>query len=96
VLRLAHADPRLGPELTASLSIGGVDGTLVNRFVGERATRRVRAKTGTLSTVITLAGYLHTQTPLAFAILLNGLRGGQTEARQRIDAALGRLLADHH
>lgn len=92
ILRLAAADPRLGPELTASLSVGGVDGTLVNRFASERGSRRVRAKTGTLSSVITLAGYLYGPTPLAFAVLMNGLRGTQGEARQRIDGALAPLL----
>ena len=92
VLALAAAEPRLGPELVASLSIGGVDGTLVNRFGKESATRRVRAKTGTLSSVIALAGYVYTDEPVAFAFLLNGLKGGQTEARQRLDAAASALL----
>jgi D-alanyl-D-alanine carboxypeptidase/D-alanyl-D-alanine-endopeptidase (penicillin-binding protein 4) len=96
VLQTAHADPRIGPELLASLAVGGVDGTLLNRFASEKATRRVRAKTGTLSSVITLAGYLYAPTPLAFAILLNGLKGGQTEARQRIDGALTSLLAGRY
>jgi serine-type D-Ala-D-Ala carboxypeptidase/endopeptidase (penicillin-binding protein 4) len=96
VLQLAHSDPRIGPELTASLAVGGVDGTLLKRFTNESATRRVRAKTGTLSSVITLAGYLYAPTPLAFAFLLNGMKGGQSEARQRIDGALTTLLAGRY
>ena len=69
---------------------------MLKRFTNESATRRVRAKTGTLSSVITLAGYLYAPTPLAFAILLNGLKGGQTEARQRVDGALTSLLAGRY
>jgi DNA repair protein RadA/Sms len=41
-----------------SLSVGGVDGTTRNRFRGSPAAERVRAKTGTLESTITLAGYV--------------------------------------
>ena len=91
VLELAHADSRIGPELTAALAIGGVDGTLAARFPKSAAERRVRAKTGTLSTVIALSGYLFGPRPLAFAFLMNGLPGKQTEARRRIDGVLDAL-----
>jgi D-alanyl-D-alanine carboxypeptidase/D-alanyl-D-alanine-endopeptidase (penicillin-binding protein 4) len=92
VLALAHTDPRIGPELVAALAIGGVDGTLHTRFRPEAPERNVRAKTGTLANVVALAGYLLGPRPLAFAILVNGLKPGQTgEARARIDSALAPL-----
>ena len=48
LLRSLYLDPRVGPELLQSLSVGGVDGTTRNRFKGTLAAERVRAKTGTL------------------------------------------------
>lgn len=45
------------PEFMASLPIAGVDGTLKNRLKNTEAERWIRAKTGYLSNVISLAGY---------------------------------------
>jgi serine-type D-Ala-D-Ala carboxypeptidase/endopeptidase (penicillin-binding protein 4) len=73
VLRHAAADFRYGPDLIAALPIGGVDGTLRRRFAGTVAAGRVRAKTGTLAEVSTLAGLLAVdgRRPIAFAVLVN-------------------------
>ena len=49
LLRALYLDPRVGPELLQSLSVGGVDGTTRNRFRGLPVARHVRAKTGTLN-----------------------------------------------
>lgn len=91
VLARAHSDPRVGPELLASLAVGGVDGTLVNRFRGLRSQRMVRAKTGSLANVAALSGYVLTPSPrgpIAFALLLNDIAGKHAEARQRLDAVV--------
>jgi D-alanyl-D-alanine carboxypeptidase/D-alanyl-D-alanine-endopeptidase (penicillin-binding protein 4) len=73
LLAAAHADFRIGPDLLASLPVGGYDGTLSRRWHGKPARGRVRAKTGTLDKVITLAGYVAVEPGhvLAFAILAN-------------------------
>ena len=52
------ADRVLGPEFTASLAIGGVDGTLWTRFRGDGVEGRVRGKTGSLNHVHGLAAYV--------------------------------------
>jgi PBP4 family serine-type D-alanyl-D-alanine carboxypeptidase len=75
LLRRLYFDPRLGPELMQSLSVGGVDGTTRNRFRGTSAAHRVRAKTGTLSGVSCLSGFVGDGSDvLAFSILVEGHR----------------------
>jgi D-alanyl-D-alanine carboxypeptidase/D-alanyl-D-alanine-endopeptidase (penicillin-binding protein 4) len=76
LLRKLYTDPRWGPELVQSLSIGGVDGTTRNRFRGSPAAERVRAKTGTLQGKSCLSGYVGDgHEILVFSILVDGLRG---------------------
>jgi len=60
-----------------SLSVAGQDGTLATRMGGTAAEGVVRAKTGTISAVSGLAGYLTTAAgePLAFAILCQNFVG---------------------
>lgn len=95
VLRAAHADYRIGPDLLASLPIGGVDGTLARRWHDQPARGRVRAKTGTLEKVITLAGYIGVDSgrPLAFAILVNEIPTGQRPAARRMIDDMVNVLA---
>ena len=56
-----------------SLPVAGRSGTLSTRFVGTPAQDRVFAKTGTISNVVSLAGYVTppNHPPLSFAILVN-------------------------
>ncbi len=96
VLRAAHADYRIGPDFVASLPIGGADGTLARRWHGQPAQGRVRAKTGTLATVMTLAGYIGVESgkPLAFAIIVNDIPAGQRPiSRAMIDDIVASLAA---
>jgi serine-type D-Ala-D-Ala carboxypeptidase/endopeptidase (penicillin-binding protein 4) len=76
LLRSLYLDPRVGPELLQSLSVGGVDGTTRNRFKGTLAAERVRAKTGTLRGKSCLSGLVGDGPDvLAFSILVEGLHG---------------------
>ncbi|CAN5664680.1 D-alanyl-D-alanine carboxypeptidase/D-alanyl-D-alanine-endopeptidase [soil metagenome] len=65
-----------------SLTIGGVDGTLRNRFNGTRAEANVRGKTGTINQVSALSGYITTASgeQLVFSMLVNGV----AETRTRV------------
>jgi serine-type D-Ala-D-Ala carboxypeptidase/endopeptidase (penicillin-binding protein 4) len=75
LLRRIYFDPRIGPEMMQSLSVGGVDGTTRNRFRGSSAAHRVRAKTGTLTGVSCLSGYVGDGSEvLVFSILVEGHR----------------------
>lgn len=84
---------KLMPEFMASLPIAGVDGTLKNRMRGMYAEKVLRAKTGTLSGVSTLAGYTVTADGevLAFGILISHYIGYATPARS-IQDKIGNYL----
>lgn len=60
--------------LAQGLAVAGRSGTLRTRFKGSPAEGRVRAKTGTLSDVHALAGFVDAApgTQLTFAVILNG------------------------
>ena len=68
----ADADPGWGKALIGSLARGG-EGTLVRRFTSGPATKRVRAKTGYLEGVSSLAGRVISRRGqrYAFAMLMN-------------------------
>ena len=61
-----------------SLTIGGIDGTLRNRFAGTAAANNARGKTGTIDQVSALTGYVTTASgePLVFSIIVNGVNTG--------------------
>lgn len=80
-------------EFISSLPIAGVDGTLKHRMYN--IARKVRAKTGTISGVVGLAGYVvgADKEPLAFVIMINGSKGmgwRYKELEDRIVTALSR------
>jgi D-alanyl-D-alanine carboxypeptidase/D-alanyl-D-alanine-endopeptidase (penicillin-binding protein 4) len=68
-----------------ALPVAGVDGTLQNRMKGTAAAGNVRAKTGTLRYVYTLAGYVTTAAGerLAFSIMLNNYYNAERSATPR-------------
>jgi D-alanyl-D-alanine carboxypeptidase/D-alanyl-D-alanine-endopeptidase (penicillin-binding protein 4) len=86
VLRRMYEPSGTSPWMTA-LPIAGRDGSLAGRMKGTPAENNVRAKTGTMTDVRTLAGYLRTRDgeTLAFAILLNNFEGSSAEATAAVD-----------
>ena len=71
MLRHAYRHPRIYRPLYRSLPIAGVDGTLQHRMKKTAAYRNVRAKTGTVTGVSSLAGYAHAPNghTLAFVVI---------------------------
>ena len=78
-----------------TLPVAGKTGTLTNRFLGDLK-GKVYAKTGTLATVSSLAGYLvNGDKKYVFAILINGLqRKDKQKAHQFETALLQQLVVD--
>jgi D-alanyl-D-alanine carboxypeptidase/D-alanyl-D-alanine-endopeptidase (penicillin-binding protein 4) len=79
--------------LVGALPVAGVDGTLAERMKGTVAAGNVRAKTGTMTHVRSLAGYVTTADgePLAFAIIANNFEGPAAGVTATIDAIATRL-----
>ena len=73
ILERLHADPRHRDAFVATLPIAGKDGTISTRMRGTRAEANAVAKTGSISNVRALSGYVRTRDGelLAFSILAN-------------------------
>jgi D-alanyl-D-alanine carboxypeptidase/D-alanyl-D-alanine-endopeptidase (penicillin-binding protein 4) len=96
VARSAADDP--GRALLPGLPVAGFSGSLALRFddVPESAVGRVRAKTGTLRGVRSLAGVVVARdgTPMVFALMADRITGDQDEvAEAALDRAAAALAA---
>lgn len=87
---------KMMPEFFSSLPIAGVDGTLKRRMVGTSGERYVRAKTGLLNGVVSLAGYAgHTDGNIVpFVMFYNG-NADQSVVRQAMDQMAVKLVGSN-
>lgn len=83
------------PGLLIALPVAGVDGTLAKRLATPATRGHLRAKTGTMTGISGLAGYLDTADghTLVVVIMTNGFAGPASRSRQLQDA-LVELLAE--
>lgn len=90
LLTWLHASP-LGTEIISLLPAAGEIGSLKERLPGHA----LYAKTGTMTGITSLAGYLRTQSNdlLAFSILINGFVGPQNKYKALEDAICTLLIA---
>ena len=94
LLTALHNHPTHAAPFRATLPVAGINGTLASRMKGTLAEGRVLAKTGTLSNVRSIAGYLTTTAgePIAFAFLANNFQVTTAEIDAITDKALARLV----
>lgn len=93
---LYYSHPAIYKLLLETLPIAGLDGTLEKRMSGSSASNNVRAKTGTLSGINALSGYLTAANgnTLAFSILIQNHVKNSVKARQLQDE-ICKILADY-
>jgi D-alanyl-D-alanine carboxypeptidase/D-alanyl-D-alanine-endopeptidase (penicillin-binding protein 4) len=81
--------------LYTAVPIAGVDGTLAGRMKNTPLQGNVHAKTGTVSNVRSLSGFMTTASgePIVFSILVNHHTLSSRDADRLAEAALGRVYA---
>jgi D-alanyl-D-alanine carboxypeptidase/D-alanyl-D-alanine-endopeptidase (penicillin-binding protein 4) len=96
ILKRMWHDERFRAPFTAALPVAGHDGTLDTRMKGTVLDARVEAKTGTISNVRALSGYLETQSGqrLVFSMIANHFTAPTAQIDGVVERALGRLAAE--
>lgn len=86
LLRTIYQTPQ-GKTYLSTLAVAGTNGTLSRRFSNTVITGNLWGKTGTLTGVGTLSGYLFLEQypPLAFSIIVNNSEQENRAIRQQID-----------
>jgi D-alanyl-D-alanine carboxypeptidase/D-alanyl-D-alanine-endopeptidase (penicillin-binding protein 4) len=80
-------------ELIPSLGVSGATGTVRKRLTAEGVHHKVRAKTGTLTGVSALSGYVMSRdrVVVAFTVLVNGLTVSARRANKAVDKIVAAL-----
>ncbi|MCX6600322.1 MAG: D-alanyl-D-alanine carboxypeptidase/D-alanyl-D-alanine-endopeptidase [bacterium] len=95
LLRAIYASPERDVFLS-SLAVSGTDGTLAYRLNAPQVVGRVHGKTGTMTQVSNIAGYVQTERgeSFAFAILCDHFSNSIHRVRTAQDRLLERLVTD--
>lgn len=82
-------------EFQSTLAVPGEIGTMRTRTVGTQAEKRLKAKTGTMNSVSTLAGYVTTRDgeTFCFSIMMNNFSVPESVARNLQDLICMRLAS---
>jgi D-alanyl-D-alanine carboxypeptidase/D-alanyl-D-alanine-endopeptidase (penicillin-binding protein 4) len=85
-----------GAFYESTFPVGGVDGSLAERFKQDAGRQRIHAKTGSLKHINALSGYATTARGerIAFSILSNNQNAGSKPAVETIDKIVEAMLAD--
>ena len=93
LLKHVWADEKLRGPFLAALPVGGQDGTLGSRMRNTVLAGRVQAKTGTISNVRSLSGFLVTESGerLVFSMIANHFTASSAQVDAVVEAALAHL-----
>ncbi|MCH9769844.1 MAG: D-alanyl-D-alanine carboxypeptidase/D-alanyl-D-alanine-endopeptidase [Gammaproteobacteria bacterium] len=77
LLSYVYQHPKIRKPFVNALPIAGIDGTLKGRMIPAAKGQRIKAKTGTMTGVSSLAGYIRSKHngTLAFVIMFNNFTG---------------------
>jgi len=91
-----HPNPRVREAFFDSLPVGGTDGTLENRLSDPKLIGRVHAKTGTVSNVSTLSGYVRSDSGVTydFVIMANYFTVRTSVVRDAQDSIVQMIVSD--
>ena len=86
----------MSSEFLTALPISGIDGTMQNRLCNPALRARIRAKTGSMTGVSGLSGFVTTKDGemLAFSLLINGFTKPVEEVRMGIEDQICQCLAN--
>jgi serine-type D-Ala-D-Ala carboxypeptidase/endopeptidase (penicillin-binding protein 4) len=95
ILGHVYGDPRLRGLFEASLPVAGREGTIANRMKGTAAENNARAKSGSMTGVRSLSGYVTSAggEHLVFAIVANNFETAPDVVNAATDAIVVRLAA---
>ncbi len=84
----------MGPEFMSALPIAGLDGTLGSRLTKGFIKGNIRAKSGSMTGLSSLAGYLTGDDGqrYSFAIMINGFIGKRQKYHDMIDEILASMF----
>ena len=94
LLTAVWRDPRHTEPFRSTLPVAGVSGTLANQLKDTPAAGRVSAKTGSMSNVRSLSGYLTTldNEPIVFSFMATGFHVPASQIDAAMNQALLRLV----
>jgi D-alanyl-D-alanine carboxypeptidase len=94
LLKKVWSDEKLRGPFVAALPVGGHDGTLSNRMKDSELDRRVQAKTGSISNVRSLSGFLETNSGerLVFSMIANHFTAPASQIDGVVEKALTRAF----
>lgn len=94
LLYFAYHNATIAPVFIAALPIAGEDGTLKSRMLNKNIQGKLMAKTGSMTGVSALSGYVTTtnKQTLSFVILINNFLADNAEQAEKLEDQIGGVL----
>lgn len=96
LLKAIQQETGFYPEILSALPIGGIDGTLKNRMKDGKSTYNIRAKSGALTHISSLAGYVTSKNgdEFIFAMISRGLENFPGNFKEQVEDKIAQFLGE--